>query len=37
MSEDSQIITNDLKNNGLKGFILNNKKSVITFIIIYHC
>ncbi len=34
MSEDNQIITDELKNNDLKGFILNNKKSLITFIII---
>ncbi len=34
MSEDNQIITDDLKNNNFKSFISNNKKSVITFIII---
>ena len=34
MSEDSQIISNDAKNNNLKSILLNNKKTIIAFIAI---
>jgi len=34
MNEESQIISNDVKSNDLKSILLNNKKSVICFLII---
>ena len=34
MNEESQIISNDVKRNDLKSILLNNKKSVIGFLII---
>ena len=34
MSEDTQIISNEVKKTDLKSFFLNNKKSLITSIII---
>ena len=34
MEEDTQVISNDIKNTNLKSFLLNNKKTIIAFIAI---
>tara|TARA_B100002051_G_scaffold225065_1_gene220291 strand:- start:4558 stop:5202 length:645 start_codon:yes stop_codon:yes gene_type:complete len=35
MAEDTQIVSNDSKNKDLKSFLLNNKKIVIVFVLIF--